>query len=317
MMARAALDAWLSWLAQARRASGNTVAAYRGDIEQALGFLTDHLGQEPDLAALQRLSLADLRAWLAHETARAERGVTGRVGTRDGQARTRARRVSALRSFFRYLSERHDIDNPAPGLLAAPRVKKRLPRPLTRDQALAVPEEIAVMAHTGIGALRDEALFTLLYGTGMRIGEALALNIGDLDASGGDVLRVVGKGGRVRMVPLLPIVAKALTDWRAQHPSPSPDAPLFVGARGGRLQAPVARRAMQQWRNTTGAAASATPHALRHSFATHMLEGGADLRAIQELLGHASLSTTQTYTLADEKHLMSVWQAAHPRARRS
>jgi len=305
------LENWLDWLAHEKRARPNTVQAYRTDVTATLAFLTDHLGQEPDLDAFSALRTADFRAWLAYDAGRAE----GRRGTPDGRARSRARRVSALRSFMQYLTTSHGINASALRQLKAPRARKRLPRPLSRDMACAAPVEIASLANDPLCAARDEALFTLLYGAGLRIGEALALNVRDYDRSTEIGLRVMGKGGKERIVPLLPNVMKALSMWRAQHPCPLLEAPLFVGLRGKRLQPAVARRVMQVWREQSGLDNSATPHALRHSFATHLLEGGADLRAIQELLGHASLSTTQNYTLADEKHLLAVWQA-HPRARK-
>ncbi|WP_099181928.1 tyrosine recombinase XerC [Gluconobacter frateurii] len=313
MMAHEALRDWTEWLTHERRSSLRTVEAYRHDIVLALAFFEQHLGGDVDLASLAKLSLADLRAWLAHETARSEKP-TRRATNADSRARSRARRVSALRSFYRYLAVRFDVSNPAPGLLATPRLKKRLPRPLGQEQALAAPEGISDDAYTSAAALRDKALFTLLYGTGLRIGEALALDVRDLSNAGENMLRVVGKGGKERLVPLLPAVREALETWKAAHPSPSPDAPLFCGTRGGRLNPGVAQRAMREWRKGEGLPDSATPHALRHSFATHLMEGGADLRAIQELMGHASLSTTQAYTLADEKHLLDVWRKAHPRA---
>lgn len=313
MMAHDALRDWTEWLTHERRSSLRTVEAYRHDIVLALAFFEQHLGGDVDLTSLAKLSLADLRAWLAHETARSEKP-TRRATNADSRARSRARRVSALRSFYRYLAVRFDISNPAPGLLATPRLKKRLPRPLGQEQALAAPEGISDDAYTSAAALRDKALFTLLYGTGLRIGEALALDVRDLSNAGENMLRVVGKGGKERLVPLLPAVREALETWKAAHPSPSPDAPLFCGTRGGRLNPGVAQRAMREWRKGEGLPDSATPHALRHSFATHLMEGGADLRAIQELMGHASLSTTQAYTLADEKHLLDVWRKAHPRA---
>lgn len=313
MMAHDALRDWTEWLTHERRSSLGTVEAYRHDIVLALAFFEQHLGGDVDLASLAKLSLADLRAWLAHETARSEKP-TRRTTNADSRARSRARRVSALRSFYRYLAVRFDVSNPAPGLLATPRLKKRLPRPLGQEQALAAPEGISDDAYTSAAALRDKALFTLLYGTGLRIGEALALDVRDLSNAGENMLRVVGKGGKERLVPLLPAVRETLETWKAAHPSPSPDAPLFCGTRGGRLNPGVAQRAMREWRKGEGLPDSATPHALRHSFATHLMEGGADLRAIQELMGHASLSTTQAYTLADEKHLLDVWRKAHPRA---
>lgn len=313
MMAHDALRDWTEWLTHERRSSLRTVEAYRHDIVLALTFFEQHLGGDVDLTSLAKLSLADLRAWLAHETARSEKP-TRRATNADSRARSRARRVSALRSFYRYLAVRFDISNPAPGLLATPRLKKRLPRPLGQEQALAAPEGISDDAYTSAAALRDKALFTLLYGTGLRIGEALALDVRDLSNAGENMLRVVGKGGKERLVPLLPAVRETLETWKAAHPSPSPDAPLFCGTRGGRLNPGVAQRAMREWRKGEGLPDSATPHALRHSFATHLMEDGADLRAIQELMGHASLSTTQAYTLADEKHLLDVWRKAHPRA---
>jgi len=313
MMAHDALRDWTEWLTHERRSSLRTVEAYRHDIVLALAFFEQHLGGDVDLTSLAKLSLADLRAWLAHETARSEKP-TRRATNADSRARSRARRVSALRSFYRYLAIRFDISNPAPGLLATPRLKKRLPRPLGQEQALAAPKGISDDAYTSAAALRDKALFTLLYGTGLRIGEALALDVRDLSNAGENMLRVVGKGGKERLVPLLPAVRETLETWKAAHPSPSPDAPLFCGTRGGRLNPGVAQRAMREWRKGEGLPDSATPHALRHSFATHLMEGGADLRAIQELMGHASLSTTQAYTLADEKHLLDVWRKAHPRA---
>ncbi|NIE80386.1 tyrosine recombinase XerC [Asaia sp. As-1742] len=311
MLMHECLDSWLNWLTHEKRARPNTVLAYRNDVATALAFLGEHLGQEPDLSAFASLRTSDFRAWLAYDTNRAESG----KGTPDGRARSRARRVSALRSFYHYLHIRHGVSASALRQLKAPKTRKRLPRPLSRDMARSAAVDIAALEQHPLCAARDEALFTLLYGAGLRIGEALALNLRDCDRAAESGLRVTGKGGRERLVPLLPNVLKALALWRSQHPCPAPEAPLFVGLRGKRLQPAVARRVMQVWREQSGLDNSATPHALRHSFATHLLEGGADLRAIQELLGHASLSTTQAYTLADERHLLAVWQA-HPRARK-
>ncbi|WP_308720160.1 tyrosine recombinase XerC [Komagataeibacter xylinus] len=320
MMATGARDAFLQWMETERRASPLTLTAYRGDLDRFLSFLMGHLGAEPDMGALAGLSLADLRAWLAHEHNAALTG--SRATTQDRAARTRARRVSALRSFYRYLARYHGVDNPAPALLATPRTRRPLPRPLPRPDALEVPEGVADIAHTPMAQVRDGALFMLLYGCGLRISEALGLEVRDFDQAaslgnpvqGDGVLRIRGKGGKERMVPVLPQVMQALRRWRNAHPLPQPDAPLFVGVRGGRLQAGIAQRAMRTWRHMAGLPEHATPHALRHSFATHLMEGGADLRVIQDLLGHASLSTTQRYTLADEARLMDVWTRAHPHA---
>ncbi|GAN53550.1 tyrosine recombinase XerC [Tanticharoenia sakaeratensis] len=312
MMAEDTVAGWITFLSQERRASAATVAAYQHDLSRALAFLTEHLGGPPDLAAMGRLSVADLRAWLAHESTAP--GKARSNSTPDARTRTRARRLSALRAFYRYLNQRHGIENTAASLLQMPRTKRRLPRPLDADTARAAPSEIAELGHTPMARARDVALFTLLYGAGLRIAEALALDIGDLARHGTGILRIRGKGGRERLVPLLPAVSDALRDWCTRHPNPQPDAPLFPGVRGGRLQPAIAQRAMREWRALSGLGGHVTPHALRHSFATHLMENGADLRSIQELLGHVSLSTTQTYTLADEKRLLKVWSDAHPRA---
>lgn len=311
-----ALDAFLGWMRDEKRCAPLTLVAYRHDLSRFLGFLATHLGGEPDLAALDALGHADLRAWLAHETTRlAAVSVRRPRSTRQGNNRTRARYVAALRAFYRYLARRHGLTNAAPALLAGPRAAPRLPHPLSPAQALELPEGVASVAASPMPAARDVALFTLLYGCGLRISEALGLDLRMLPQSPGQPLLIHGKGGRDRLVPMLPAVFEALRDWRARHPDPQPDAPLFPGVRGGRLDPGVAQRALRQYRRLAGLPEHATPHALRHSFATHLMEGGADLRAIQELLGHASLSTTQAYTLADETRLMQVWRSSHPRAR--
>jgi integrase/recombinase XerC len=303
MVAEAARVAFLAWLADERRASPLTVAAYGADIAGFLGFLTGHLGGEPDLAALAGLRQADIRAWLAAE-----------AGSGAGNA-TRARHLAAVRSFFRFLARRHGVDNHAVRLIATPRSKPPVPRALAPEQAREVTDEIADMSDTAAMQARDTALFTLLYGCGLRIAEALALNMRDAPLAGSDAMvRVMGKGSKERIVPVLPVVRDAVSEWLALHPDPRPDSPLFVGARGRRLDPAVAQRTLRQFRRLHGLPEHATPHALRHSFATHLLAGGADLRSIQDLLGHASLSTTQRYTSVDTARLMEVWRKAHPRA---
>ena len=299
--------AFLAWMGQERRAAELTLEAYGADISGFLGFLTNHLGREPDMVALAELRQADIRAWLAEM-----------AGTGSGNA-TRARHLSAIRSFFRFLARRHGVDNPAIRLVATPRAKAPIPRALTSPDARSVAEDIGEMSDTAAIQARDMALFTLLYGAGLRIGEALALNVRDAPVAaplaGSDAaLRVMGKGSKERLVPVLPAVREAIAAWLALHPDRQPDAPLFLGARGKRLDAAVAQRTLREFRRLNGLPEHATPHALRHSFATHLLAGGADLRAIQDLLGHASLSTTQRYTDVDEVRLMEVWRKAHPRA---
>ena len=291
--------AFLDWLGHERRAAPLTVEAYGSDIAGFQGFLTQHLGGEPDLVDLAALRAADLRAWLAAEAA---------AGA--GNA-TRARHLAAVRSFFRFLARRHGVDNPALKLIATPRGKRPVPRALGVDQAVEVTDQIAGMADAAAMQARDTALFTLLYGCGLRIAEALALDVRDAPEA---VLRVVGKGGKERIVPVLPAVREAVAGWLALHPDRRPDSPLFLGARGGRLDPAVAQRTLRHFRRLHGLPEHATPHALRHSFATHLLAGGADLRSIQDLLGHASLSTTQRYTAVDEARLVEVWRKAHPRA---
>jgi len=303
MLAEAARTAFLDWLANERRASPLTVEAYGADLAAFLGFLTRHLGCEPQIAALAALRPADFRAWLAAE-----------AGEGVGNA-TRARHLAAVRSFFRWLARRQGVDNPAVRLIATPRSKRPVPKALPPHHARAVAEEAGEVSDRAMVQARDEALFTMLYGCGLRIAEALALNVRDAPLPGHDApLRVTGKGSKTRLVPVLPAVRQAVGAWLALHPSPGPDAPLFVGVRGARLDPAVAQRTMRLFRRLRGLPEHATPHALRHSFATHLLDGGGDLRSIQELLGHASLSTTQRYTSVETARLMEVWRKAHPRA---
>ena len=299
MTGEEARQTFLEWLGQERHGAPLTVEAYAADIAGFLGFLTQHLGSEPDLMALAALRQADLRAWLAHEA------------TEGAGNATRARHLSAVRSFFRFLARRHGVDNPALKLIATPRAKAPVPRALATAQARDVTERIAEMSDAAAMQARDTALFTLLYGCGLRIAEALALDVRDAP---GTTLRVVGKGAKERIVPVLPAVQEAVAAWLALHPDRQPDSPLFLGARGGRLDPAVAQRTLRNFRRLYGLPEHATPHALRHSFATHLLAGGADLRSIQDLLGHASLSTTQRYTAVDEARLVEVWRKAHPRA---
>jgi integrase/recombinase XerC len=309
MEGTAALAAWLDVLARERRASANTIEAYRGDLALFLGFLTRHLGEEPDLAALAGLRPADLRGFLAE---RAREG--------DGNA-TRARRLAAIRGFLRHLARRHGGGTAAIAGLRGPRAKAPVPRALTPEAAKEVAASIGMVhdpdraLHPAMQAARDVALFTLLYGCGLRISEALGLDVKDAPLPGSEAaLRIRGKGGKERVVPVLPAVRQAMAAWLAQHPERQPAAPLFVGARGARLDPAVAQRTLRTYRRLAGLPEHATPHALRHSFATHLLGGGGDLRAIQELLGHASLSTTQRYTRVDATALLETWRQAHPRA---
>ncbi|MBX9752898.1 MAG: tyrosine recombinase XerC [Roseococcus sp.] len=306
MTGDAARTEFLAWLAAERRASPHTLEAYGRDIADLLGFLTRHQGAEPDLAALGALSPADLRGFLA---ARAKEGA--------GNA-TRARQLAAIRSFLRFLARRHDIPPLAIAAMRGPKRVQPVPRALNRADARAAGTEIGDVHHPErpeFQAARDVALFTLLYGCGLRISEALGLNIADAPLPGSDAaLRVLGKGAKTRLVPVLPVVRQAMAAWMTFRGGAEPDEPLFLGARGKRLDPAVAQKTLRDYRRLAGLPEHATPHALRHSFATHLLAGGADLRAIQELLGHASLSTTQRYIAVDAEGLLATWRMAHPRA---
>ena len=302
MTGEAARIAFLGWMEQERHAAANTIEAYGHALAGFLGFLTHHLGDEPDLTALGRLRAADIRAWLAALT------------NEKLAASSRAQHLSAVRGFFRFLGRRHGVDVTAVRLVSTARVRPPLPRALTVDQALDVSGHAGDVGDDPALRARDVALFSLLYGSGLRIGEALGLNVRDAVGLRGDrSLRVVGKGSKTRIVPVLPAVCAAIEAWLALHPAPNPDTALFMGARGKRLDPAVAQKVLRTYRRLAGLPEHATPHALRHSFATHLLANGGDLRSIQELLGHASLSTTQRYTSVDDAGLLAVWRKTHPR----
>jgi len=299
---RAEVETWRAWLAHERRCSPHTVAAYMRDLAAFLRFLMEHRGGTPTLDDLAALTATDLRAWLARRAM-------------DGKKRTStARALSAVRGFYRHLERAGRLENPAVAALGTPKLPRSVPRPLTVADARAALEAAGVVEETGWVALRDVAVLTLLYGCGLRVGEALSLNRGQAPSAGSIV--VTGKGDKERMVPVLPAVRAAIRDYLAACPfEGGPEAPLFVGVKGGRLGPRAVQRAMQRLRIVLGLPETATPHALRHSFATHLLSAGGDLRSIQELLGHASLSTTQRYTEVDMERLMAVYEAAHPRAK--
>ena len=302
MTADAARAAFLGWMEQERHAAANTVEAYAHALAGFLGFLTRHLGGEADLVALSKLRAADIRAWLAA------------LANDKLAASSRTQHLSAVRSFFRYLSRRHGIEITAIRLVSTARARPALPRALTIDQARDVTENVSDVAeHPAIQA-RDIAFFSLLYGSGLRIAEALSLHVRDAAALRTNLsLTVTGKGAKTRIVPVLPAVRAAIETWLALHPDRQPASPLFLGARGKRLDPAVAQKVLRTYRRLAGLPEHATPHALRHSFATHLLAGGSDLRSIQDLLGHASLSTTQRYTAVDDTALLAVWHKTHPR----
>ncbi len=296
-----ALGRWLDHLRALDGAAANTLKAYRADVSGFAGFLTAHRGQSEGLAALATLRQTDLRAWMAAERAR---GIS---------ARSLARALSAVRGFTGWLAEREGFD--ASTLLSArgPKYRRKLPRPLSEAAAFQV---IAVMGEDPAldwVAARDAAVVTLLYGCGLRISEALGLTGAAHPLP--DTLRITGKGNKQRLVPVLPAARDAVAVYAGLCPHDlTRSGPLFRGVRGGALNPRLIALAMEKARARLGLPATATPHALRHSFATHLLSAGGDLRAIQELLGHASLSTTQAYTAVDTARLMEVYDRAHPRA---
>lgn len=297
---------WLKSLADERRLSLKTLDAYERDTRQFMLFMVDFLGKRPDVEDLKALRIADFRSYVASR----KRGGAG--------ARTLGRGLAGVRSFFGYM-ERHDVlDASAIRALHTPKQGKSLPKPLSETHARALADHSTHFAQDGWLANRDAAIMALLYGCGLRISEALALTPADFfrqDGTVETVLRITGKGNKTRLVPLLDIVSKAVQAYRDQCPlTLTRDQPIFRGSRGGAVQPAIIQRAMKVLRSGLGLPDSATPHALRHSFATHLLANGGDLRAIQELLGHASLSTTQIYTQVDASRLMAIYASAHPRA---
>ncbi|WP_332765055.1 tyrosine recombinase XerC [Phenylobacterium sp.] len=304
LAARDALRLWLEHLAKERRASPRTVEAYSFAAGRYIAFLEQYRGEALSLAAMGTLSAGEVRAWLAHL----------RQGDKPLSPRSLSQALSAIRTFHRYLDIRLDTPNPAVALVRGPRVVPSAPRPVSEDQARGM------LAEPGLDpdredweASRDEAVLTLLYGCGLRISEALSLKRSD--APLGASLRILGKGSKTRIVPVLPAVRDAVDAYLADLPfALSPDQPLFRAKRGGALSPRHVQATVQMLRGRLGLPDSATPHALRHSFATHLLGAGADLRSIQELLGHASLSTTQRYTEVDAEALLGAYAKAHPHA---
>ena len=301
-----ALADWRSWLADQRRLSAHTCRAYGTDIFDFLKFMAEHQGGALSLNHLTAIDLRAFRAWLAH---RAADGAT---------AATRARNLSALRSLFGWLDQTGRGFNPAIGQLQAPKRKAPLPRPVAEVDTQAILDMAEELAASPWVGLRDRALLTLLYGAGLRIGEAVSLNASQLPRQAENASMLVdGKGNKQRQIPLLPAIVEALLRYRDACPYPfHDDGPLFFGARGGRLNADTARGAVRQIRAALQLPDSVTPHALRHSFASHLLAKDVDLRVIQDLLGHASLASTQRYLDADLQRLQAVYNDAHTRARK-
>jgi integrase/recombinase XerC len=302
LTARQALEAWMAYLANERRASPKTLEAYRRCIEAYLAFLDQHRGGEQTTADLGQITAGDLRAYLA----------TRRRGDHQLSARSLGQALAAIRAYHRFLDRRLGVPNAQVPLVRGPRAPASIPRPVNEDQARGMLTETGESDLEAWEAARDRAVLTLLYGCGLRISEALSLT--GADAPLGDTVRITGKGSKTRLVPVLPVVRSAVDDYARLNPWPvAPEGPLFRAKRGGALSPRHIQATVQHLRSRLGLPATATPHALRHSFATHLLGAGADLRSIQELLGHASLSTTQKYAAVDAARLLSAYAKAHPK----
>ena len=302
---REAVEDWLAYLAVERQLATNTAEAYERDISQFLAFIARAQNKLPDMKQLIALSARDVRAFLA---ARRSEGVG---------SRSLSRTLSALRMFYKFLERRGYGKNDAIRAVALPKLPHSVPKPLTAPKATALIDSADIVSPDAPEWVlaRDTAVLALLYGSGLRISEALGLKRKDAPIKGRDMLRVTGKGNKTRVVPVLPIVREAVERYLALLPQKlGSEDPLFVGVRGRELSPRIIQLRIAGARAALGLPETATPHALRHSFATHLLGAGADLRAIQELLGHASLSTTQGYTEVDREHLLKAYTRAHPRA---
>ncbi|WP_274423139.1 tyrosine recombinase XerC [Chelativorans sp. YIM 93263] len=298
-----ARDDWLRSLRDERRLAERTLEAYERDTRQFLQFLTGHGGGPPGLEDIADLRPADLRGFLAWRR------------NAGAGARSLGRGLAGVRSLLRFLERRGLANAAGAGALRSPRAQKGLPKPLTASDARRVSSGEGQLAEEPWIAARNAAVLALLYGSGLRIGEALGLSGADAATLAEGMLRVKGKGGKTRVVPVLPVVSQAVAEYRRLCPYHlKGDGPFFRGARGGALQPAIIQREMKKMRAALNLPDTATPHALRHSFATHLLARGGDLRSIQELLGHASLSTTQTYTAVDTSRLLEIYDRAHPRA---
>lgn len=297
-------EALLRWLDQRRALDGaaaKTVEAYQRDVSGFLKFLADHRGGAGGVKSLVNVPATELRSWMGKR--------------RDGglSARSLARELSAVKGFLAWICDREGGDATAVLQARGPKYRRRLPRPVSEQAATDLIDTVADQARDPWVAARDGAVVTLLYGCGLRISEALGLTGADHPLP--DVIRITGKGGKERLVPVLPAARAAVARYAELCPYDlHADQPLFRGARGGALNPRLIQSVMEKSRMQLGLPATATPHAMRHSFATHLLSAGGDLRAIQELLGHASLSTTQAYTAVDAARLMEVYEKAHPRA---
>lgn len=292
------LGQWVRYLTSEKHVSKHTLRAYTGDVGQFITFLSEHFARPSSIADLSNVSLQDFRSWMSGKA----------MG--GAAASSRARSLSGVKNFLTWLDKNGVMHNAAISVVRTPKQKRKLPRPLQESQAFRLLDQIEVSDWVGA---RDKALFTLLYGCGLRIDEALSLDIRHMGSD--EYLIVRGKGNKERQVPLLPEINQTIAEYRAACPlAETPDRPLFIGEKGKRLHQGVVQKMLRDLRRAIGLPETATPHALRHSFATHLLQNGANLREIQELLGHASLSTTQRYTEINAEELLAIYKKAHPRA---
>ena len=299
-----AVDLMMRWLeaAQVSGRSEKTIEAYQRDVGGFLGFLTGYKGGDIGLRTLAQINVTDMRAWMAHERGR---GLS---------SRSLARALSAVKGFYSWLNMAEKVDNPAVASMRGPKMTPRLPRPVEANDAREMISMVEIQHKEAWVGARDMAVLLLLYGCGMRISEALGLDRGQAPLP--EVLRIIGKGNKERLLPVLPVARDAVEAYLKACPYDlSVNGPLFIGVQGRRLGARAVQKLMEALRHQLGLPSTATPHALRHSFATHLLEAGGDLRTIQELLGHASLSTTQVYTSLDQTRLMEIYERSHPAAK--
>ena len=298
---RSALQSWLEAQKALNGCAENTLKAYHGDVAGFIAFMSLHNGQTSGLGPLARITVRDMRGWMAQ------------LRLQQISARSLARKLSAVKNFYVWLAAREGFEPTAVLSLRAPKFQAKLPRPLSEEAARAVVETVEFQSQTSWVGARDVAVVTLLYGAGLRISEALSLRRSQAPLPA--VLKIMGKGGKERLVPVIEAVRAAVEVYLRLCPHAAmPESFLFLGVRGGALSPRLVQKAMQQTRMQLGLPSTATPHALRHSFATHLLSAGGDLRAIQELLGHSSLSTTQAYTAVDSARLLEVYENAHPKA---
>lgn len=298
---QAAVSDWFRYLESEKHYAAQTLRAYRGDLAQFLDYMSGHLGGPVALKDISDAALRDFRGYLS------KKAMQGNM------AATRARALSSLRSFYKWLDKNGILHNPDVRLIATPKQPHRVPRPLEAHRIFDLLDTLS--ASDDWADLRDRAILALLYAAGLRIGEGVSLRIGDIEAAP-DTLRITGKGNKQREVPVLPRLYGYMSAYRRACPYPeTPDRPLFLGRRGAALNPGLVQRRMRALRNALGLGEAVTPHAMRHSFATHLLGEGMNLREVQELLGHASLTTTQRYTEVDYKQMLDVFKKAHPRAK--